>query len=184
MLKSTLLVILGLFSVWQTVMAAETILPLNDGRAAVVRTGTEMGECEVETVSVLEHGAWVTTSTAFCVDWGTNPISMATATSTRGCGAISGNGLCALTLPQIPPDARYSTQLNCPEGATYNVTTGDNQGGCTTSSDNGGSISCSSDEGSNRVTANCNTGCGGGSGSACCCKDGTNGCGPGNECNN
>jgi hypothetical protein len=107
-------------------LAANGFLTMENGTVLAVRTNTAGGTCNTIGI-VFEDDS--TGSMLTCHDSAAG--ASASANTRDGCVNIEGCGLCAATVPTIPPEADASTQVNCPGGVAYNISTGDTGGSCT-----------------------------------------------------
>ena len=77
---------------------------------------------------------------------------------------------------EMPSSGLATSEVNC-TGASYRITTRDDEGGCTfTGSGSSRAGTCTSGGGeqqTNSITANCEDGCGNAQGSGCCCTVGS-----------
>ena len=135
-----------------------------------VKSGTTGGSCHVKDLgnegiqTVCKHGA-----------------NFGKFNTLTGCVETNGLGFCAKGVwPDNPP--RAALQLNCTaEGEDYNLGTGSGGGSCGM---DGGTMTCTEtiEQTTNSATANCTDGCQSSTNSGCCCREGTTGCGTGNNC--
>ena len=151
--------------------AAETEVSLG-GPMFLVSTGTPGGACDMRELGPA-LGADV--ECADGADW-------ALFNTLAGCVSTEGLGLCGQGFHE--PGVGGSIQLSCPGGVSYNISTGDGVGRCTTTGAGPDrSAEChSAGLGRNNARAECAVGCKMTSGSGCCCSAGTPGCGLGRHC--
>ena len=133
-----------------------------------IDTGTGSGSCS--TVVQLDG-----TTTVTCVD-GSDTASVH---SIKGCDGSTGHGYCAFDEPY---ETWSGSQLNCPNGANYNLSSGQGYQTCERSgSGSGASMTCSTGT-QNVAQADCENGCGSSSGTGCCCQSGTTNCDNSDDC--
>ncbi len=144
------------------------------GNTYTVRTNTSGGSCVTE--SVLINGLFGSRVT--CSDGDVTAVG----NTIFGCEAISMEGLCAKGIPPVGPEG--SSQLNCSDGPSYNISDGGSAHGCSNDNDpNADSASCvDAQEPDNFAQASCDDGCGDVGGMGCCCQVGLEGCGEGASC--
>ena len=142
-----------------TAHGAETQLDVG-GDVYYLRTNTTGGICKTTVRRAVVE--------VRCQD---GPI-IVTATSEVGCTDLEGPGYCAKN--EAGEDEVSGSQLNCPDGASYNLHSGrrtDNY--CM---EYGGLKRCESLDGGSYAEASCKSGCGNSGKRGFCCKAGTVGC--------
>ncbi len=149
---------------------AERAIILVNGVDFTLHTGGPGGQCIVTPLLDPES------LDVSCSDSTGNAASANTVT---GCLASSMRGLCASG--DWGYETSASTQLNCGSGSSYNVTTGNTNGSCSTQGTGSGKTATCDDLQGNKAQASCDKGCNnefkGGTGN--CCKAGDDGCNPG-----